>query len=909
MAYNNLFKLFQYQAKTEPVMMIPAPTPVGPGTGIVVPVHIEGPPPAYRRFQYQALALPIVVAAAAVVSSASWYQAWSEPIRAKGPIAALQKDLHPSSFVPPPSAAAVFVVTGNFDTVVRLKTFQYQSQAFVPVTAPPEVITEDKWHQPLSEPVRQKAGLSVQQQKDFFGAFPVTVPAPQINYGPLSEPVRQRPGLHASQQKEFFYGTQSPIIPSFGYYGALSEPVRQKPGISVQQQKEFFYGTYLPIIPLTAFYSPLSEPTRARTTPVQAASGAFQTPFVPVTVPTISYPPWSDPVRSRAAAFVGHIALAMPVLVPAAPAPQISYPPWSEPVRARPRTDAPASVIAPTQPAPVTPPVVIVTGNTDTVISRQTFQYQAQAFTPVVAPPSQVFYDSWGYPWSEPVRTRRTTDAPSIAFNPFPLPTVVPPLGYYSPLSEPVRQRLGLATQYHPPFFWGTEKPIIPTLSFYSPLSEPIRAGRAIDTPVAASPFPLPTIVTPFGWFSPLEGPRPSGFMSIDITSEFIALERVTEDRWHQPWSEPVRTNWLRTALQQSLAWPVFIPPIVPPEVITEDKWHQSWSEPVRFRQLSTSLQQTLGWPVFVPAPTPPVVALVTGNFDTVLYRQAFQYQAQAFTPVVAPPPPVFYGSWGYPWSEPVRQIRLLTASQQAVFLPSTTPVAPPVVIGVPVIWDGPPASYQRFQYQALAYGSPPIAPTIFYGSWGYPWSEPIIKVKTGLRTGANPFLFAPDRQPYPPYGWGYPWSEPVRQKPGLLASQQDWQEHKPILPPPIFYGSWGYPWSEPVRFKPGLRAWYHPYEFRAPAIYQFTYTARLYAVETDLDRFIGTLYAWYAPLHCYVDIIEFWPHLPYGNVTIIEKEQQSGVNTAIAEPVGQNPTGIISPKPAMGARVGIIVS
>jgi hypothetical protein len=419
--------------------------------------------------------------------------------------------------------------------------------------------------------------------------------------------------------------------------------------------------------------------------------------------------------------------------------------------------------------------------------------------------------------------------------------------------------------------------------------------------------------------------------MSIDITSEFIALERVTEDRWHQPWSEPVRIARRSTDAPFSVASPFPIPSVI---VVTPFGWSQPWSEPVRIAQRTALHEQSaypptivappvpiagavpIGWegppasylrfqyqaqafvpivvpvvpaivvpvafgeapyvrsfqyqalaftPVVAPPVTPPVI-IVTGNGDAVIARQFFQYQAQAFTPVVAPIVTVTVPTT---WDGPPLSIYRLQYQSQA-FAPTVVP--PPIItVGVPVIWDGPPASYQRFQYQAVAFGQPP--PPVFYGSWGYPWSEP------------------------------------VRQKPGLRASQQDWQEHKPILPPPVFYGSWGYPWSEPVRFKPGLRAWYHPYEFRAPAIYQFLYTARLYAVETDLDRFIGTLYKWWAPLKCYVDIIEFWPVLPYGRTTIIQKGQQGGVNTAIAEPVGQNPQGIISPPAAMGARVAIIVS
>src|SRR6516165_118797 len=120
MAYNNLWHLFQYQVKTDPglppqapaappisyspfsepvrssiapalaialiasglfeTIFIPLPSPTG--TGTVVPVNCSGPPPVYRKFQYQAKTEPVLVTAVAPVTSEDqWHQLWSEPVR------------------------------------------------------------------------------------------------------------------------------------------------------------------------------------------------------------------------------------------------------------------------------------------------------------------------------------------------------------------------------------------------------------------------------------------------------------------------------------------------------------------------------------------------------------------------------------------------------------------------------------------------------------------------------------------------------------------------------------------------------------------------------------------------------------------------------------------------------------
>src|ERR1700736_3571062 len=85
----------------------------------------------------------------------------------------------------------------------------------------------------------------------------------------------------------------------------------------------------------------------------------------------------------------------------------------------------------------------------------------------------------------------------------------------------------------------------------------------------------------------------------------FAGGESITEDKWHEPWSEPVRSRiapQLAVALIASGLAYVEAAPFA--ESVTEDRWHQAWSEPVvkALPRLAEASQQFLAWQ---PAPSP----------------------------------------------------------------------------------------------------------------------------------------------------------------------------------------------------------------------------------------------------------------------------------------------------------------
>jgi hypothetical protein len=282
--------------------------------------------------------------------------------------------------------------------------------------------------------------------------------------------------------------------------------------------------------------------------------------------------------------------------------------------------------------------------------------------------------------------------------------------------------------------------------------------------------------------------------------------EPVTEDRWHQGWSEPVRekvNRQLHVALATSGA---VVPPISPfAETVTEDRWHQAWSEPARVRPL-----------VLVPAQ---------------------EQQFQPFDEDI-----IFVDRWFAWWSEPVRVKPRLPEGEQRFFAPDAKPFVtfgwyaalsepvrtrwfPPAeqqALAFPVQvygaaqsgWSGPPPSLTRVQYQALAW-QPAPDPFVATG-WFNWWSEPI-RIRPAL-SAIEQHVFEFEPTPIIKIDWYAGFSEPVRTRPALPAAEQQFAPFDEDLSATYQWFNW---WSEPVRVKAALPVGeQHVFEFEP-----FTFT------------------------------------------------------------------------------------
>ena len=277
---------------------------------------------------------------------------------------------------------------------------------------------------------------------------------------------------------------------------------------------------------------------------------------------------------------------------------------------------------------------------------------------------------SWHQPYSEPQRSKGnqfTKIAAGfaialIASGPIfvnPEPRLPDELGWRQALSEPiVKAKQGLAASNQQFLaFVDLEPRLQDEFGWREPLSEPVRTNwfrphqqqtLAYVVPIAN---PLPT---QFAVFFPDFAPKKVFPTSQHQVAAFVEgspfNEVVTESRWHQPWSEPVRTRRFNAALQSVYTAPTTV---VFKEEVTEDRWHQPWSEPVRKK-------------------------------PTVAFQQYF-----AISEVVTPLIPATVADWVTRLTEPVRFRVFPTHQQQSIaFLDSVVFIGPTGIMRVTELPD-----------------------------------------------------------------------------------------------------------------------------------------------------------------------------------------------------------------------------
>jgi hypothetical protein len=170
--------------------------------------------------------------------------------------------------------------------------------AYVEAAPFPETVTESRWHQPWSEPVRVKPRLPEGEQQ-FLSAQPW--PAIAIGwYRPLEEPVRVKPGLRAQlQQVLAWQPAPSPFVAT-GWFNWLAEPVRRKPRLPEGEQ-QFFAFQPTPIVKID-WFGWLSEPARPRPPGrIPAHAQQFQPFAEDIIFVDRWFQWWPEPVRVRPA--------------------------------------------------------------------------------------------------------------------------------------------------------------------------------------------------------------------------------------------------------------------------------------------------------------------------------------------------------------------------------------------------------------------------------------------------------------------------------------------------------------------------------------------------------------------------------------------------------------------------------
>lgn len=515
-----------------------------------------------------------------------WTPPLSEPIRVRSFLRAALQQFFTAPVVVPTAPLATSAISSQ---VIFKGRLIYQSATIDPYAlTQPESVTEDRWHQPWSEPVRQKRGLAARLQQplawntEFTGAEVVTVDKwfPQ-----LSTPVRVR-RLPTSE------------YPALTYQG----PIEDRPIGAVP--------TYLE-----------GPPSSLRL--LQYQSVALPTPLVDYRW----YQPLSEPVRSRRLPVAQQQVLAAPVVAAEVVYEDKWHLAWSEPVRQRSglRADKQQFLAFHSNP-------IVSFGwygwLSDPVRQRRLPAAQQQFYASGYASDSNTLLDGYA-PWSEPVRTRylRTAQQQTLAWPENASAEVIYEDKWHFPWSEPVRQKLGLNRSLQPFLAQSTLNPVV-TFSYYSRLNEPVRLKSGIrPSQQQFLAFHTNPIVS-FGYYNWLSEPvRLKRGLAARYQQPFTGTtvaEVIYEDKWHQAWSQPVRTRRLATAHQQPIARPVldFVAPIPNTTV----------SSAVFFKKRIIS--QTLAWPVLVP----PTGIETISNTSQVVFKRRIISQSETH-PVFVPVP------------------------------------------------------------------------------------------------------------------------------------------------------------------------------------------------------------------------------------------------------------------------------
>lgn len=498
--------------------------------------------------------------------------------------------------------------------------------------APAEAITVDKWHRPLSEPVRTKPPLPVGAQQTLaFYPNPIT----KIDwFEPLSEPSVKIKKPVAQQQFRAWGAFTPEVVTVDKWFKELETPVRLKIGLSAAAQQ--FYTTDTEPTVSFSWYNWLTEPVR-----LKPGLGAWQQQFFTIdTEPVVSFG-WFN---------------------------------WlSEP----------------------------------SVKSKKSVAQQQEYASPVFVSET-ITVDKWFRWLEEPVRLKRglsaalqqfyTTDTePTVSFS------------WFNGLAEPsVRVKSGLSTANQPFIAYPYFAEVIFPDKWYAPWRDPVRIKLGLATNgqqfLAHIPFVEDTTYES-KWHQPWSEPsvktkKPVVWQQVVADVSFVERTDNFESKWHYPWSEPVRVKLgLHPSAQQFIAYPQF------QEFITLDKWYASWREPVRVKLgLATSNQPfttvqplkpviTIGW--YQPFTDPPVrkkiIAALQPTTAHLLrpplisigwyrpleeppYRKKVIAAHQPWTTVQPLSPRVSFG-WYEPLGEPPYRLKVLASHQPVLAIPVFTPV------------------------------------------------------------------------------------------------------------------------------------------------------------------------------------------------------------------------------------------
>lgn len=666
----------------------------------------------------------------------------------------------------------------------HIRRFIYQSRTG-PVLEPsqrPEQVTESRWHQPLSEPQRQRQprgyAAALIASGVVISAHALTLPeavSADKWAQPLSTPqTLARPGLPAHQQQAVAFVYQPPAAETVTpdkWFVPLAEPRRSRPALLAGQHEERF-ECFAEAVTVDRFGQPLSIPVRISRLAPAAQPATFFTPAAPFNE-AVSLDKWlrplSEPVRVRPALLVGdQQAFAFVKADPFSEASDAGkwYRPLGEPVvKAKPG---------------------LRTG-------------QQQSF--IFAQPEDVTVGKWLQPLSEPRRSRPsllTGDQQHTALvQAAPFAESVSADRFAQPISQPtLRKRTTQPDAVSCAPYVEVASETVTLDKWQRPLSEPMRriglSAALQDCFAFAQAAPFGETINPDKWYAPLAEPSVKSKPSLSAAEQqavaFVAPQVLAG--WQQPFDEPTLRRGLPAAQQQAFA---FVKAAPFAETVSVDRWLRPLSEPLRLRRPVAYQLPSAFWPYPIPNVDAPV------GYGAIYPDRALRkslpvgdQQHLAFVKAAPFAESVTADRWWRPLSEPRRSALPVAARQAIIAGPAL-----PYVAGVDA-WGQPLArpTYARPRTQpqgAILVKATPFAETVTADRWLQPSSQPPRRLRSAQ----------PDSVEYTPYvaaaetvtldKWIRPLNEPTRRV---------GQRHPQVfayVPLPRITAGWQQPFDEPT--------------------------------------------------------------------------------------------------------------
>jgi hypothetical protein len=599
------------------------------------------------------------------------------------------------------------------------------------------------------------------------------------------------------------------------WFTPASEPVRARPGLGGQHQRPFeaVKGAPFPeAVTLDRWLASLSEPVRQKIglSPSSAQSSLAFVEAAPFPE-TVTLDRWqvalSEPARRRLSALQIGQPAAFFYLVPVSGSGVGAVPSGSF----------------------ATPRV-------------QWFQYQISTAVPPTTAET-ITADKWWASLSLPTRRGGLAvnhQQPAAYVGAAPFGESVSIDRWLQPYSEPVRVRVSLAAPRQQHSAYVAAAPFTENVTadrWLNAFAQPAR--RSLPNFGAATTFvgdaqPL----TGMSWFGTWSLPSDGAAVVIDASSTFIAIENVTEDRWHQPFSEPVRSRpALSVANQRAFALTSAAPF---GETVSVDRWVQPYSEPIRLRRargpdvthvptlaVSGDGLGTIPWfmpysepvrprrgrgPDVVYVATVPVVsgsgvgAVPSTSFATPRV-QWFQYQISTAVLFTPPTETITTDKWFRSFAEPTRRNGLAVPQQQAAAFVKAAPFPESVSLDRWLASLSEPVRARRTIGIDAAFVPIVIAAASTDTRWLSPLAEPV-RARLGLAAHAQlPLAFvqaAPFAETVSADRWFATLSEPARRR-ALLTSLNPAAVLVTAPAEAVSLDKWAYGFSEPVRSRPGL--------------------------------------------------------------------------------------------------------